>query len=86
MEIEVCQNCNRPFSIVEFGSSGNAGPRDREPIDCPHCKTVWSYRRSAGVFVTAALTPEQEQKQDPRPKEDSQKIGPPPSATKAATI
>lgn len=58
--IEVCKQCKRPFSVVEFG--GGSGPRDREAIDCPHCKTIWGYEKSGGVFATSALTPEQEMK------------------------
>jgi uncharacterized protein YbaR (Trm112 family) len=57
--IEVCPQCKQPFSIVEVG--GISGPRDREAIDCPRCKTTWGYRKSSGVFVTAALAGEQEE-------------------------
>jgi hypothetical protein len=57
--IEVCQHCLRAFSVVEVG--GDSGPLDREAIECPHCKSIWGYVASSGVFITAALTVEQQQ-------------------------
>ena len=62
--IEVCEHCKRPFSIVEVG--GLFGPRDRESIECPHCKAVWGHRKSGGVFVSAQLTPAQAHKHSGR--------------------
>lgn len=55
--IEVCQDCYRSFSIVEVG--GESGPRDREAIQCPHCKKIWGYAHSSGIFLTSGLTEEQ---------------------------
>jgi hypothetical protein len=57
--IEVCQHCLRAFSVVEVG--GDSGPLDRKAIECPHCKRIWGYVGSSGIFMTAALTDEQQQ-------------------------
>jgi len=62
--IEVCQQCKRPFSIVEAGNAVGSWPRDSERIECPHCKALWGHEKSAGVFATAPLTPEQEEKRN----------------------
>jgi hypothetical protein len=55
--IEECAKCKKPFAI----SGGGDGPmQDYEDIDCPHCGDMWSGEKTAGVYRTAALTPEQE--------------------------
>ena len=42
--------------------------QDYEEIKCPYCRAVWGREKTSGVYITAKLTPEQQQEWSRRPK------------------
>ena len=59
-EIEECRKCGRPFYVSEIGGR-MPGTKESEDIECPHCGHTMT-RRSNGVFRTAKLSAEAEEK------------------------
>jgi DNA-directed RNA polymerase subunit RPC12/RpoP len=63
--IETCKKCEKPFAVDGVESRLQ---QEYEDIDCPHCGDVWGKERTASVYSTNPLTPEQEKEYRSRKK------------------
>ena len=61
MEIEFCNDCNKPFYVFEHDLA-MPGTKEREPVSCPYCHKTVVERITNGYWRSTPMNDDEIQK------------------------